>query len=297
MPSAYTSLSLIYLLSEPMVTVIRTIPMVSTALACFDRIRNFLLSESCSDHRVPLNQGDTVPTELQEPNEEQSLHSEAPLMAISNASFGWMSGEPPILSNISCTIRKSRYTFIIGNVGSGKSTLMNSMLGEIKPSKGFVHTAARKIAFVQNLTIRQNILGVSTYDEGWYNKVVHACALEQDLADLPDKDATKAGSGSVSLSGGQKQRIALARAVYSREGVVFLDDVFAGQDAATEEQIHQNPFAENGLFREMGTTVVCITNTSKLFPFMVFERNLYGFIDSKISSQFIGFHTRIMSLP
>ncbi|KAL2015583.1 hypothetical protein VTK56DRAFT_5216 [Thermocarpiscus australiensis] len=284
-PSAYTSLSLIYLLSEPMVTVIRTIPMVSAALACFDRIRNFLLSESCNDHRVPMYQGgspkestspegsitpaqgDIAPREVQQPNEEQSLHSGAPLMAISNASFGWMSGEPPILSNISCTIRKSQFTFIIGNVGSGKSTLMKAMLGEIKPSKGFVCTAARKIAFVsqhpwiQNLTIRQNILGVSTYDEGWYNKVVHACALEQDLADLPDKDATKTGSGGVSLSGGQKQRVALARAVYSRQDVAFLDDVFAGQDAATEEHIHQNLFAEKGLFREMGTTVVCITNS------------------------------------
>lgn len=290
-----------------MVTVIRTIPMVSAALACFDRIRNFLLSESCSDHRLPLNQCDIATRELQVPNEDQSrLHSEeAPLMAISTASFGWVNGESPILSNISCTIRKSQYTFIIGNVGSGKSTLMKAMLGEIKPSEGFVYTTARKIAYVsqhpwiQNLTIRQNILGVSTYDEGWYNKVVHACALEQDLADLPDKDMTKAGSGGVSLSGGQKQRVALARAVYSREGVVFLDDVFAGQDAATEEQIHQNLFAEKGLFREMGTTVVCITNTSKLFsPFYGhLSVTLYGFTDSEISWQFIDFRTRIMSSP
>ncbi|KAL2181082.1 P-loop containing nucleoside triphosphate hydrolase protein [Thermothelomyces heterothallicus CBS 202.75] len=283
-PSAYTSLSLIHLLSEPMVTVIRTIPMVSSALACFDRIRKFMLSESCNDPRLPMNQGDSpaegtspegsitptegdvAPRELQELKEENGLQPGAPLMAISNASLGWVSGEPPILDNISCTIPKSRFTFIVGNVGSGKSTLMKALLGEIKPSKGYVYTAARKIAFVsqhawiQNLTIRQNILGVSTYDEGWYNRVVYACALEQDLAELPDKDATKAGSGGVSLSGGQKQRVALARAVYSRQKVVFLDDVFAGQDAATEEHIHQNLFAENGLFREMGTTVVCITN-------------------------------------
>jgi ABC-type multidrug transport system fused ATPase/permease subunit len=147
---------------------------------------------------------------------------------------------------------------------------MKAMLGEIKPSKGFVYTGTRKIAYVsqhpwiQNLTIRQNILGVSSYDEAWYNQVVYACGLEQDIAELPNKDATKAGSGGVSLSGGQKQRLALARAVYSRSDVIFLDDAFAGQDAATEEHIHQCLFAGNGLLRERGTTVVCITNTSKL---------------------------------
>ncbi|KAK3942168.1 P-loop containing nucleoside triphosphate hydrolase protein [Diplogelasinospora grovesii] len=279
--SAYSSLSLIYLLSEPMNTVIRTIPMVSSALACFDRIRTFLLSESCSDHRLPLNGSsssgvasldksiaptqDNASVELQNLGQKTSPPPGAPLMVISEASFGWTSAEPSILSNISCTIRKSHFTFIIGNVGSGKSTLMKAMLGEIRPSKGFVYTETRNIAFVgqepwiQNLTIRQNILGISSYNEEWYNKVIRACGLEQDIIELPNKDATKAGSAGVSLSGGQKQRLALARAVYSRESVVFLDDVFAGQDAVTEEHIYQTLFAGDGLFREMGTTVICIT--------------------------------------
>ncbi|KAM0429988.1 hypothetical protein ACHAPT_005994 [Fusarium lateritium] len=78
--------------------------------------------------------------------------------------------------------------------------------------------------------------------------------------ELPGRDTTKAGSRGLSLSGGQKQRLALARAVYSREAVIFLDDVFAGQDAATEEHIHRTLFSEGGLFREMGTTIVCVTN-------------------------------------
>lgn len=268
-----------------MATVIRTIPMVSAALACFDRIQNFLLSESSKDHRLPLNGSNPsedatpdsrsisnkkdVPVELHDLAGEKVIPPGAPLMVITDASFGWTNADPAILSNISCTIRKSHFTFIVGSVGSGKSTLMKAMLGEIRPSKGFVYTGTKAIAFcdqepwIQNLTIRENILGVSGYNETWYNRVVHACGLEQDIIELPDKDATKTGSAGVSLSGGQKQRLALARAVYSMEKVVFLDDVFAGQDAGTEEHIYQMLFSKEGLFREMGTTVVCITNAGK----------------------------------
>ncbi|EEU35583.1 uncharacterized protein NECHADRAFT_52409 [Fusarium vanettenii 77-13-4] len=277
--SAYTSLSLIYLLSTPMATVIRTIPMVSASLACFDRIQAFLISDSFKDHRLPLNTGtiqandstslssrssDVIEMQNLSPTQEFSVGD--PLMVVSDASFSWGQAESPILHNISCTIRKSHFTYIIGSVGSGKSTLLQAMLGEMKPSKGSIFTGTRRIAFVgqepwiQNLTLRQNILGAFNYDKSWYDKVIYACALEQDMMELPGRDATKAGTKGVSLSGGQKQRLALARAVYSRVPVIFLDDVFAGQDAATEEHIHRMLFSERGLFREMGTTVVCVTN-------------------------------------
>ncbi|KAL2673757.1 hypothetical protein Neosp_012201 [[Neocosmospora] mangrovei] len=277
--SAYTSLSLIYLLSTPMATVIRTIPMVSASLACFDRIQAFLISDSFKDHRLPLNTGTIQPEdntslsstnsdviEMQDLSPVPEFSVGDPLMVISDASFSWGQAQSPILHNISCTIRKSHFTYIIGSVGSGKSTLLQAMLGETKPSKGSIFTGTRQIAFVgqepwiQNLTLRQNILGAFNYDKSWYDKVIYACALEQDMMELPGRDATKAGSKGVSLSGGQKQRLALARAVYSRVPVIFLDDVFAGQDAATEEHIHRMLFSEGGLFREMGTTVVCVTN-------------------------------------
>ncbi|OIW33171.1 P-loop containing nucleoside triphosphate hydrolase protein [Coniochaeta ligniaria NRRL 30616] len=281
--SAYTSLSLIYLLTDPMVTIIRTIPMLSAALACFTRIQNFLLSESREDHRLPLNTDiprEDISTEnetaLQERGGAIELHDlrrssilrpGTPLVVIADASFGWTPGEAPVLRDISISIRNSQCTFIVGNVGCGKSTLMKAMLGETRPLDGSVYSGIRNVAYVaqdpwiQNLTIRQNIVGISSYDSDWYNRVIYVCGLEQDILELRSKDATKAGSAGVSLSGGQKQRLALARAVYSREEVVFLDDVFSGQDAATESHILQTLFGESGLFREMGTTVVCITST------------------------------------
>ncbi|KAF7515463.1 hypothetical protein G7054_g14560 [Neopestalotiopsis clavispora] len=280
--SAYSSLSLIYLLSDPISIVIRTIPMLSAAKACFERIQNFILSESCEDMRQSLSPspsedswplqentspGNTISLELRNLRAQPAVHYGSPLMVVANASFGWSTSEPAILKDISCTIRAQQLTFIIGNVGSGKSTLMKALLGEIRPAKGSIYTASRDVAlasqepWIQNLTLRENILGAAAFDKAWYDRVISACSLERDVLELPNQDATKTGSAGVSLSGGQKQRLTLARALYSKRKIVFLDDVFAGQDARTEEHIYQSLFAKDGLFREMGTTVVCITNT------------------------------------
>ncbi|KAJ5790163.1 ABC transporter integral membrane type 1 [Penicillium psychrosexuale] len=256
--SAYTSLSLIYLLSDPMVVVFRTIPFVSAALACFSRIQTYLLSESCTDYKLPLSERDHHPSQDNEKGDT--------LVAISGASLGWVPGKPDILNDITVDIRRSCFTFVVGPVGSGKSILIRALLGEVPLRAGSIHADPGNIAFVsqepwiQNLTIRHNILGSASYDAEWYDKVVYACGLEQDINELPDGDATRAGSAGFSLSGGQKQRLALARAVYSREKTVLLDDVFAGQDAATEEHTFQNLFAETGLFRQMSITMVCVTN-------------------------------------
>ncbi|KAL4876404.1 P-loop containing nucleoside triphosphate hydrolase protein [Aspergillus karnatakaensis] len=252
--SAYTSLSLIYLLSNPMVIMFRTIPMVSAALACFARVQQYLLSKGSTDFRLPLSE-----------HNRRDDHRDI-IVAISGASFGWAPGKPETLSNITVNIRRSSFTFVIGPVGSGKTTLLRALLGEVSLRAGSIHADLDNIALVgqeawiQNLTMRENILGSTDYDAGWYGKVVYACGLEQDINGLPNGDTTLAGSAGVSLSGGQRQRLALARAVYSRETTVILDDVFAGQDAATEEHIFQHLFAETGLFRQMGVTVICATN-------------------------------------
>ncbi|KAL2851083.1 P-loop containing nucleoside triphosphate hydrolase protein [Aspergillus pseudoustus] len=257
--SAYTSLSLIYLLSDPLTAVFRTIPFVSAGLACFSRIQAYLLAESCTDYRLPLSQpGQNNPSKDDEKGDT--------VVAISRASFGWVPGKPDILNDITLNIRKSCFTFVVGPVGSGKSTLIRALLGEVPLRSGSIHADIGNIAFVgqepwiQNLTIRQNIVGSTSYDAEWYDKVVYACGLKQDIGELAHGDATRAGSAGFALSGGQKQRLALARAVYSRGKTVLLDDVFAGQDAATEEHVFQNLLAETGLFRQTGITVVCVTN-------------------------------------
>ncbi|CZR62077.1 related to multidrug resistance protein [Phialocephala subalpina] len=267
--SAYTALSLISLLSTPMNVIVMTIPMLNAAMACFERIESFLKSDARRDHRLPLMESE----EAKDDSSTISLNNEIPMKTFSsniqpkdinsslivaqNASFAWSLAAQPARRHL---------CFIIGPVGSGKSTLLKGLLGETPSSQGFVYSNSPATAFVdqtswiRNGTLQQNILGISTYDEKWYNQVVHSCGLESDIAILPKGHSTQVGSAGISLSGGQKQRLALARAVYAKKELIILDDVFSGLDAETEDHICINLLGKEGLFRQMGTTVLFATH-------------------------------------
>ncbi|OBT89356.1 hypothetical protein VE02_01426 [Pseudogymnoascus sp. 03VT05] len=146
---------------------------------------------------------------------------------------------------------------IIGPVGSGKSTLIQALLGETVTHKGFITMGSiDSIAFcaqtpwLVNKSIQKNILGTSLFNGPWYRKVLTACALFEDLKNYPAGDRTLVGSKGITLSGGQKQRIALARAVYSKKPVMLLDDIFSGLDPVTEETIFQSLLGANGILRK-----------------------------------------------
>jgi ATP-binding cassette subfamily C (CFTR/MRP) protein 1 len=91
--------------------------------------------------------------------------------------------------------------------------------------------------------------------------------LCQAISPTDKHTATPVGSAGISLSGGQKQRLALARAVYARKELVILDDVFSGLDAETEEQVFDRLFSANGLFHEMGTTILLVTHAVHRLPY------------------------------
>lgn len=293
--ASFTALSLISLLTEPMNTLIRSIPELNASMACFSRIQAFLNSGTRMDHRLPLDNGADFTEEresntsksnivLQDLSPVLSPEGTSPIMVMQNASFGWDSGANPDVGDISFTLLRRQFCFIIGPVGSGKSTLLKGLLGETPSSQGFVYSNTRSIAYndqspwIQNGTVKQNILGVSSFEEPWYSQVVRVCALEFDISKLPKGHGkfrppqvilgyridimleTLVGSAGISLSGGQKQRIALARAVYARKELVILDDVFSGLDADTEERVFQHLFSAEGLFRKMGTTVLLVTH-------------------------------------
>ncbi|TGO56919.1 hypothetical protein BELL_1374g00010 [Botrytis elliptica] len=269
--TAYTSLSLIALLADPMNTLVRTIPQINSAVACFERIQTFMLSDARKDHRLPL-----VGSQSSEATSDSSqcielkdmstvIHPSAMIIA-QNASFAWSQDALPVINDFSFTLPCSQSLFIIGPVGCGKSTLLKGLLGETPSSKGFIYAKTARTAYVeqspwiQNGTIQDNILGPSIFDSPWYDQVVRACALEHDIAILPNGSATRVGSGGISLSGGQKQRLALARAVYAKNEFIILDDVFSGLDPETEEQVFKRLFGKQGLFQEMGTTIILVTH-------------------------------------
>lgn len=101
----------------------------------------------------------------------------------------------------------------IGPVASGKTTLLKALLGETPSSKGFVHISTLDFSFCDQTpwllsqSVQKNVLGFGTLEPEWYNSVIHACALDEDIALFPLKDQTLIGSNGISLSGGQKQRL------------------------------------------------------------------------------------------
>ncbi|PVH78403.1 putative ATP-binding cassette transporter [Cadophora sp. DSE1049] len=289
---AYTTLSLISLLTIPINTLLRTIPALNGALACFGRIQKFLESESQCVHVLPLESGPTETKDKSRPFpqiqesgdiELQELsttarrlaHKEAntPILTTHNASFAWSSTSPAIVNDITFTLHRHSSLFIIGPVGCGKSTLLKGLLSETPSLKGFVYSSVSDIAFmdqtpwIQNTSIKNNIIGQELYDDVWFQEVMNACALDHDVGDLPRGVETLVGSRGISLSGGQKQRLALARALYSKKELLVIDDGFSGLDAETEEKVFSKLFGNSGLFRRTGTTVILVTHAVHRLPF------------------------------
>ncbi|KAF5658143.1 ABC integral membrane type 1 [Fusarium denticulatum] len=167
-------------------------------------------------------------------------------IVIRQAKFGW---EPDsyIINTGDFEIQEGALTVIMGPVGSGKSTLLYGLLDETP--------------WLVSGSIRHNITCGAVFDEPWYNKVLDACSLVHDLDHLSGRDMHEVGNDGSSLSGGQRKRRALARAIYVRNPVLFLDNPLSGVDHGTAAQIAQALFGSGGLLRSGGITVLIVTGS------------------------------------
>jgi ABC-type multidrug transport system fused ATPase/permease subunit len=150
---------------------------------------------------------------------------------------------------------KKNLNKVIGKVGSGKSSLISALLGEMHKFKGIVNVNGSvayvpQQAWIQNATLKNNILFGNKLDETFYDKVISACALRTDLNILPAGDATEIGEKGINLSGGQKQRISLARAVYSKADIAILDDPLSAVDAHVGKHIFDSVIGPKGILRK-----------------------------------------------
>ncbi|KAJ5519615.1 ABC multidrug transporter [Penicillium fimorum] len=200
------------------------------------------------------------------PSVSEEIDSSA-MVLLRNCSAGWDRSSRPVVNNVDANVQQGSFVIVIGPVGSGKSSLLHTVLGEIPHTVGTVIVQDVEVAFCAqtpwliNATLKDNIIGHSEFDSQWYNTVVKSCALDRDFTQLPGREDTMIGSKGIMLSGGQKGRLALARAVYARKPLVILDDVFAGLDAETEQDVYTALFGAGGLLRQ-GTTTVLATNSN-----------------------------------
>ncbi|KAA0714786.1 ATP-binding cassette sub-family C member 8 [Triplophysa tibetana] len=203
-------------------------------------------------------------------------------MKIVNGCFAWTQG-CPTLSNIDIKVPFGQLTVIVGQVGSGKSSLLLAALGEMQKISGsitwnsFPKTESEdnvskrgSVAFVSqrpwllNATVEENILFDSAPNEKRYKEVIEVCQLQPDIDTLPQGDQTVIGERGIILSGGQRQRISIARALYQHTNVVFLDDPFSALDIHLSDHLMHEGILK--FLRQEKRTVVLVTHKLQYLP-------------------------------
>ena len=196
---------------------------------------------------------------------------DGPQVAFENATIAWPVDDEVdeadrfVLRNISLEFPTGELSVISGKTGSGKSLILSAIIGEADLLAGKVFAPAApsleerfdqnanrgnwiipsakayvaQVPWIENATLRENVLFGLPYDEERYNATIDACALRKDLEILTDGDKTELGTNGVNLSGGQKWRVTLARAIYSRAGILVLDDIFSAVDAHVGRHIYE----------------------------------------------------------
>ena len=184
-----------------------------------------------------------------------------------------------LLKNINLQIKKGEHIGIIGEVGSGKTCLLNAIINNLQVfpknnTKGNIKLSG-KISFVSqnpwilNTTVEENILFFSPKDKEKYKKITSICQLEQDFSSLQKGDQTEIGEKGLNLSGGQKARISIARAIYSDSEIYIFDDPLSALDA----YVGMNLF--KGVFNEYLKEKTFIITTHALQYLNHFDRIIY----------------------
>ncbi|KAJ0300193.1 hypothetical protein COL516b_008544 [Colletotrichum fioriniae] len=270
---AFTSLSLLGILINPVSELVMIPNNLGAAIGCLDRIQEYLVKEKREDYR--LVKSNTSPDPAMEGNGSSELpqnDSQArSMIQVSKGSFGWHKDQA-VLKSLDLEIRPGSLTILVGPVGSGKSTLLKSLVGETYRISGSVeYASSTDVAYcdqdpwILNQSIKGNIVGgVAPHEAAdFYSKVMQACQLEEDFGLLPQGDETIVGSSGSALSGGQRHRIALARAVYSRKQIIIMDDNLKGLDSKTASKCFNALFGADGLLRGEGRAVIFATHNAQ----------------------------------
>ncbi|KAL3108525.1 hypothetical protein niasHT_015447 [Heterodera trifolii] len=267
---AFVSLTLFNQIRSPMTMIGMLINYVVQTTVSNKRIREFLLEDELERNAIEQRKTPNVTPPLirvisadfcWDNNGKNGKSKEGhPQNGRRRTSFVWnqhKATELPTLTDIGMEIRREKLVAIVGKVGAGKSSLLAALLGEMKRTKGELKmlegmelavASVPQLPWIQNLSLRNNILFGQPFEEEWYERVLDACALRADLEMLPQGDATEIGEKGINLSGGQKARVSLARAVYQRNSELYLlDDPLSAVDSHVGKWIFEKVIGPGGL--------------------------------------------------
>ncbi|XP_066291273.1 multidrug resistance-associated protein 1-like isoform X9 [Branchiostoma lanceolatum] len=248
---AFVALSLFNILRFPLNMLPNLITSMVQARVSLQRLENFLGHDEL------------------DPNNVDRHVLRGPPIAMEDATFSWGKTEDPILKDINFAVPDGSLVAVVGQVGAGKSSLLSALLGEMEKQQGYVAVRGSTAyvpqqAWIQNATLRDNILFGKHLNNCQYKEVLEACALGPDLEMLPGGDLTEIGEKGINLSGGQKQRVSLARAVYSDSSVYYLDDPLSAVDSHVGKHIFDLVIGPNGILK--GKTRLLVTHGISFLP-------------------------------
>ncbi|KAM3551242.1 hypothetical protein MY1884_007815 [Beauveria asiatica] len=235
-PIIFPALTLYELSDQPTVNIPDALEHAQTILNCFERIRDYLVPDDQGDSNTDLEHAESKVSGSNEKDESSTTSSQEKhavveenvkadvsqkndlpstdtIFTARNATAGYSSEKEPVLKALTFDVAKFKTTMVIGPVGCGKSTLLRLLLGEVPEVGGFLDRQFTSSAYCPQTswifrgTTRDNIVGLSTWDEPRYKSVVQACCLSADFDILPNGDRTEVGTRGSHLCGGQQMRV------------------------------------------------------------------------------------------
>ncbi|KAL3463968.1 P-loop containing nucleoside triphosphate hydrolase protein [Aspergillus heterothallicus] len=272
----FPALTLFNLLTFPLAMLPMVITSIIEASVAVKRLTDFFTAEELQPDAVKY--------------EDSVTHIADESVRIRDASFSWNRYKDELaLENIDLSCRKGELSCIVGRVGSGKSSLLQALLGDLWKTRGEVIVRGRvayvaQSAWVMNASVRENIVFGHRWDPQFYDLTVEACALIDDFKNLPDGDQTEVGERGISLSGGQKARLTLARAVYARADIYLLDDVLSAVDQHVGRHLINRVLGRNGILnsktRILATNAIPVLKESDFIGLLrdktLIEKGTYG---------------------
>ncbi|KAI8552981.1 hypothetical protein RHMOL_Rhmol06G0309700 [Rhododendron molle] len=247
-----SALATFRILQEPIYNLPDTISIIAQTKVSLDRIASFL--------RLDDLQSEVV--------EKLPIGSSNTAIEVVDGNFSWDVSSPnPTLKDININVSRGMRVAVCGPVGSGKSSLLSCILGEVPKISGTIKLCGAKAyvaqsPWIQSGKIEENILFGEEMDRERYEKVLAACSLKKDLEILSFGDQTVIGERGINLSGGQKQRIQIARALYQDADIYLFDDPFSAVDAHTGSHL----FKECLMGLLGAKTVIYVTHQVEFLP-------------------------------